>query len=67
MKTGIIDKSGREIEVGDIVHFRCDGLSSHGKVVKDSNYGFAIEDDRARTQGRRYSLQNKGIYRIENR
>lgn len=64
MNTGVYDKLGREIKVGDIVHYRGDGLSAHGKVVENELYGFAILDDRERTKGREYSLQNKGVYRI---
>lgn len=65
MTTGIIDKNGKEIKVGDIVHYRGDGLCAHGIVVQDDYYGFAILDDRPKTKGRRYSLKNEGIYRIE--
>jgi hypothetical protein len=65
MTTGVIDKNGKEIKVGDIVHYRGDGLCAHGEVVKDDYYGFAILDDRPKTKGRIYSLKNKGIYRID--
>ena len=65
MTTGVIDKNGREIKVGDIVHYRGEGLCAHGKVIEDDDYGFAILDDRHKTKGRIYSLNNKGIYRIE--
>lgn len=64
MYTGVFDKHGIEIKVGDIVHFRCGGLSAHGKVIEHKDYGFAILDDRERTKGREYSLQNEGEYRI---
>ena len=66
MQTGVIDKNGNMIMVGNIVHYRGDGLSAHGKVVKNEDYGFAIEDDRERTKGRLYSMKNAGVYRIEN-
>lgn len=65
IKTGIIDKNGIEIQVGDIVHYHGDNLSAHGKVIKDNYYGFAIEDDRPKTKGRKYALSNEGTYRIE--
>lgn len=65
MTTGIIDQNGTEINVGDIVHYRGDGLCAHGKVVKDDYYGYAIVDDRPKTKGRIYSLKNKGTYRID--
>lgn len=65
MTTGVFDKNGIEISVGDIVHYRGNGLCAHGEVVKDDYYGYAILDDRPKTKGRRYSLKNKGTYRIE--
>lgn len=65
MTTGIFDQNGIEIEVGDIVHYRGDGLCAHGIVVQDDYYGFAILDDRPKTKGRIYSLNNKGTYRID--
>ena len=65
MKTGVIDKNGIEIKTGDIVHYHGNGLSAHGQVVENEKYGFAILDDRPKTEGRLYSLKNEGIYRIE--
>lgn len=65
--TNIFDVNGKEIYVGDIVHYRGGGLCAHGIVVKDEKYKFAIKDDRPRTNGRIYSLYNEGKYRIENR
>ena len=65
MNTGVYDVNGNEINVGDIVHYRGDNLSVHGKVIEHERYGFAILDDRPKTKGREYSLRNKGEYRIE--
>lgn len=65
MNTGVYDINGNEIRVGDIVHYRGSNLSAHGKVIEHEVYGFAILDDRPKTKGRQYSLQNKGKYRIE--
>lgn len=65
MQTGVLDKNGTMICTGDIVHFRCSGLSAHGRVVEHEEFGFAIEDDRPRTKGRLYSMKNEGVYRIE--
>lgn len=67
MKTGVFAKDGREIEVGDIVHYRGSNICAHGKVVEDDHYKFAIKDDRPKTCDRLYSLFNVGQYRIENR
>lgn len=67
MKTGVIAKDGREIEVGDIVHYRGSNLCAHGTVIEDNNYKFAIKDDRPKTKDRIYSLFNDGKYTIENR
>ncbi len=64
-KTGIFDKNGKEICVGDVVHFRGCGLCAHGTVVKHDLYGYAIDDDRPKTKGRKYDLHNEGVYRIE--
>ena len=66
-KTNVFDVNGKEILVGDIVHYRGNGLCAHGIVVEDENYKFGIKDDRPKTQGRIYSLYNDGKYRIENR
>ncbi len=65
MNTGVYDINGNEIKVGDIVHYRGSNLSAHGKVIEHKEYGFAILDDRLKTKGRQYSLQNEGKYRIE--
>ena len=65
MKTGVYDVNGNEIKVGDIVHYRGNNISAHGKVIEHESYGFAILDDRPKTKGRVYSLKNKGKYRIE--
>ena len=67
MNTGVLDKNGIEISVGDIVHYRGEGLCAHGIVVQDDYYGFAILDDRPKTKGCRYSLKNEGTYRIKER
>lgn len=64
MFTGVIAKDGRMIKTGDIVHYRGDGVSAHGRVVEHEKYGFAILDDRTKTKGREYSMKNKGVYRI---
>ena len=65
MNTGVYDVNGNEIKVGDIVHYRGDNISAHGKVIEHKRYGFAILDDRPKTKGRKYSLKNKGRYLIE--
>lgn len=65
MNTGVYDVNGNEIKVGDIVHYRGNNISAHGKVIEHKSYGFAILDDRPKTRGRQYSLQNEGKYRIE--
>lgn len=64
-KTGIFDKNGKEICVGDVVHYRGKGMCAHGVVTKHDTYGYAIDDDRPKTKGRRYDLHNEGVYRIE--
>lgn len=66
MSTGILDKNGVMICVGDTVHYSGEGISAHGKVIEHEEYGFAIEDDRERTKGRIYSMKNEGVYRICN-
>lgn len=65
MGTGVFDIKGKEIQVGDIVHYRGRGLSTHGKVIEYDRFGYAVLDDRTKTRGRIYSLFNEGIYRIE--
>lgn len=66
-KTGIFDKNGKEICVGDVVHYRGKGMCAHGVVTKHDTYGYAVDDDRPKTKGRRYDLHNEGVYRIEAR
>ena len=67
MGTNVFDITGKEIQVGDIVHYRGNVLCAHGMVVTDEMYKFAIQDDRPKTKDRIYSLYNEGKYRIENR
>lgn len=47
------------------IYYRGDNISAHGIVIEHERYGFAILDDRPKTKGRKYSLRNKGEYRIE--
>lgn len=75
MGTGKFDKNGIEIQVGDIVHFRCKNhsLSGKGIVYEDNsnsdklgNDPFRIKDTRDnRNKGRIYPWYDDGVYKIE--
>lgn len=72
MNTGKFDKTGKEIKVGDIVHFRCKNCSLSGKgiVYLDSTDGlssdpFRIRDTRQnKNNGRIYPWYDDCVYRI---
>ena len=72
MGTGKYDKNGTEIKVGDIVHFRADGLSGRGVVYmadKPDVLGADLFRIRDTTPGRRfgriYPFYPKAKYRID--
>lgn len=73
MNTGKFDKTGKEIKVGDIVHFRCKNCSLSGKGIvylsdgKDSLGAdtFRIKDTRDnKNKGRVYPWYKDTVYRI---
>ena len=72
MSTGKFDKTGIEIKVGDIVHFRCKkcALSGKGIVYLDLTDGlspepFRIKDTRPnKNNGRIYPWYDDAVYRI---
>lgn len=72
MNTGKFDKTGKEIKVGDIVHFRCKNCSLSGKgiVYLDSTDDlssdpFRIRDTRNnKNNGRIYPFYDDCVYRI---
>lgn len=74
IKTGKFDKNGKEILVGDIVHFRVNGFSLAGKGVvylteEADSLGsdpFRIRDTRpGKNEGRIYPYYKDAIYRID--
>lgn len=74
MKTGKFDKSGTEIQTGDIVHFRCKNfaLSGKGIVFLSENADslgsdlFRIRDTReGKNNGRIYPYYKDAVYRID--
>lgn len=75
MGTGKFDKNGKEIQVGDTVHFRCKNhaLSGKGRVYLDNSNSdslgtdpFRIVDTReTRSKGRIYPWYEDAIYRID--
>ncbi len=58
-----IDKNGKKIFGGDIVHFRTSGLSGYGEV-KDENGRFVIVDKRKKPT-RYYPFYDDAIYRVD--
>lgn len=74
MKTGKFARDGREMLVGDIVHFRCEGLCGRGEVYfaeKPDWLGedlFRIRDTRpGKNFGRIYPYYPHARYRIDER
>lgn len=72
MKTGKYDKNGVEMKVGDVVHFRTNGLSGKGIVFmadKPDRLGedlFRIRDTRpGKQEGRIYPYYEGARYRID--
>lgn len=72
--TGKYDKNGREMMVGDTVHFRTSGLSGRGIVFlaeKPDCLGedpFRIRDTRpGKQEGRIYPYYEEAKYRIDER
>ena len=72
--TGKCDKNGREMMVGDVVHFRTSGLSGRGIVFlaeKPDCLGkdpFRIRDTRpGKQEGRVYPYYENARYRIDER
>ena len=76
MKTGKYTKDGREMQVGDVVHFRCKNhpLSGKGVVFMGKEVDglgedpFRIRDTRTgRNNGRIYPYYDDAVYRIDGR
>lgn len=76
MKTGKYAKDGREMQVGDVVHFRCKNYPLSGKGVvfmgkEVDGLGedpFRIRDTRiGRNNGRIYPYYDDAVYRIDGR
>lgn len=74
MGTGKFDKTGKEIMVGDIVHFRANGICGKGVVYfadKEDRLGadlFRIRDTReGKNFGRIYPYYPDAVYRIDGR
>lgn len=76
MKIGKYAKDGREMQVGDVVHFRCKNhpLSGKGVVFMGKEVDglgedlFRIRDTRiGRNNGRIYPYYDDAVYRIDGR
>lgn len=72
--TGKFDKDNREMQVGDIVHFRVSGISGKGIVYLADKPDFLAEDlfrirdtREGKSFGRIYPYYSDAVYRTEKR